>query len=188
MLSKTFFSLALPISLLILLFACQPTEEPAPQCDGSLAVSVSSVTDSPCGEESGQINVAATGGDGTYQFQLDGGEFGTSSNFEGITPGGYLIKVKDGNDCEAEIRTNVQSGVVFADVMNLIETNCAISNCHDGSNNRREDLSELTGIKNNASEIKSRINEKSMPPEDQDTLRQVDIDLLTCWIDDGTPE
>ncbi|MEM7374341.1 MAG: SprB repeat-containing protein [Bacteroidota bacterium] len=159
-----------------------------PQCDGSLAITVSSITDSPCGEEVGKITVSASGGAGGYQFQLNDGEFGSGNSFETVGAGAYVVKVKDANDCSADVNANVVSGIVYADVQTLIETNCAISNCHDGTNNRREDLTQLSVIRTNAADLKTRINERSMPPEDQDTLTQQEINQLSCWVTDGAPE
>ncbi|WP_437396087.1 T9SS type B sorting domain-containing protein [Flagellimonas lutimaris] len=43
-------------------------------------------------------NVTA-GGDGNFEYSLNGGPFGTSNVFTGLAPGDYTIDVRDGNDC-----------------------------------------------------------------------------------------
>ncbi|MBO0330890.1 T9SS type B sorting domain-containing protein [[Muricauda] lutisoli] len=40
-----------------------------------------------------------SGGDGNYEYSLNGGPFGTSNVFTGLGPGTYTIDVRDGNDC-----------------------------------------------------------------------------------------
>ncbi|MDF0714816.1 T9SS type B sorting domain-containing protein [Muricauda sp. 334s03] len=43
-------------------------------------------------------NVIA-GGDGNYEYSLNGGPFVTNNVFSGLTPGDYTIEVRDGNGC-----------------------------------------------------------------------------------------
>ena len=43
-------------------------------------------------------NVTA-GGDGNYEYSLNGGPFGTNNVFSGLAPGTYTIDVRDGNGC-----------------------------------------------------------------------------------------
>ncbi|MEC7769964.1 MAG: T9SS type B sorting domain-containing protein [Bacteroidota bacterium] len=40
-----------------------------------------------------------SGGDGNFEYSLNGGPFGTSNVFTGLGPGTYTIDVRDGNDC-----------------------------------------------------------------------------------------
>lgn len=40
-----------------------------------------------------------SGGDGNYQYSLNGGAFGTNNVFAGLTSGTYTIDVRDGNNC-----------------------------------------------------------------------------------------
>ena len=43
-------------------------------------------------------NVTA-GGDGNYQYSLNGGTFTASNSFSGLTPGTHTVVVRDGNNC-----------------------------------------------------------------------------------------
>ncbi|WP_433834502.1 T9SS type B sorting domain-containing protein [Flavobacterium anhuiense] len=56
------------------------------------------------GSNDGTIDVTADGGwPGTYQYKLDGPvsyEYGAEGHFENLTPGHYIITVKDSNECE----------------------------------------------------------------------------------------
>ncbi|WP_081894237.1 T9SS type B sorting domain-containing protein [Muricauda sp. MAR_2010_75] len=40
-----------------------------------------------------------SGGDGNYEYSLNGGPFGASNVFTGLGPGSYTIQVRDGNTC-----------------------------------------------------------------------------------------
>lgn len=40
-----------------------------------------------------------SGGDGNYQYSLNGGTFGAGNVFSGLAPGTHTVAVRDGNDC-----------------------------------------------------------------------------------------
>lgn len=167
---------------------CKPDEEPEPQCNGTLAVAVNTIVDTPCGEEKGSITVSASGGEGSYQFQLDGGSFQNEAIFNEVAQGDHTITVKDANDCVTDVQATVMTGVVFSDIVSIIKTNCAISGCHDGSNSRPNFKEDAT-IKSRASSIKDRTSNKVMPPSSSGiTLTDEEIALLACWADDGAPD
>jgi hypothetical protein len=51
------------------------------------------------GNSDGIIGVAASGGNGSYEFSFDGGSFSDVSRFESIEPGSHVITVRDQHDC-----------------------------------------------------------------------------------------
>ena len=51
--------------------------------------------------------VNAAGGDGSYQYRINGGPLGGSNTFSGLTPGTYAIEVVDGNDCRDTVTATV---------------------------------------------------------------------------------
>nr|WP_299487026.1 T9SS type B sorting domain-containing protein [uncultured Allomuricauda sp.] len=55
-----------------------------------------------------------SGGDGNYQYSLNGGAFGTNNVFAGLTSGTYTIDVRDGNNCtdSASITINPELSVI----------------------------------------------------------------------------
>ena len=54
------------------------------------------------GPGTGQIVATGSGGDGNYQYSLDGGAFQTSGTFSGLSDGTtYEIMVQDGEGCTA---------------------------------------------------------------------------------------
>ncbi|NAY91684.1 T9SS type B sorting domain-containing protein [Muricauda sp. JGD-17] len=55
-----------------------------------------------------------SGGDGNYEYSLNGGPFGASNIFSGLTPGTHTIDVRDGNNCTdtASITINPELSVI----------------------------------------------------------------------------
>jgi SprB repeat len=65
------------------------------------------VGDADCNQQNGFIQVAATGGTGSYQFKLNEEPFQDEKAFSGLGAGTYLITLKDGNTCEQAMSVNV---------------------------------------------------------------------------------
>ncbi|MBC5837501.1 T9SS type A sorting domain-containing protein [Flavobacterium muglaense] len=66
------------------------------------------------GGSDGQINITASGGTGTYQYQLDGGTLTSFTNetiptISGLSAGKHNIKVRDGNNCIGHTAANNES-------------------------------------------------------------------------------
>ncbi len=72
------------------------------------------------------------------------------------------------------------------DVNPIIQTNCAISGCHDGSStNGPGPLTSYDRIRDAASRIRTAVVDRTMPKGS--TLSTDDIRKIVCWIDSGTP-
>jgi len=63
----------------------------------------------------------------------------------------------------------------------IIESNCAISGCHNGS--QEPDLRSYAEIIRNKESIKTRTSDRSMPLGR--TLTQTQIDAISCWVQQG---
>ena len=58
------------------------------------------ITNVQCyGTPTGQIVAVTTGGVTPYQFNINGGVYGTSNTFSSLTPGTYIVHVTDNNNC-----------------------------------------------------------------------------------------
>lgn len=71
-----------------------------------------------------------------------------------------------------------------ADIKPIIETKCLLSGCH-GSSPSLPDWGVLSEVQAQAQDIKRRTRDRSMPATG--SLTQEQIDLITCWVDDGAP-
>ncbi|MEQ8243982.1 hypothetical protein [Fulvivirga sp.] len=143
------------------------------------------VNDSGCDTSNGAIHVSATGGEEPYLFSINGNTAQSSNIFTDLAPGDYAVSVKDQTGCEITQSVKVLSGVSFeSSIKSIIANNCAVSGCHNGS--RSPNLSTFASIQSNASRIKARTGNGSMPLGS--SLSQSQIDMITCWVDDGALE
>jgi len=79
---------------------CQSSSS-ATLTDPVVVTYTSSITDENCGATDGVILLTASGGNGTYQYSVDGGtNFQASNNFIGLVAGTYSIVVEDINGCQ----------------------------------------------------------------------------------------
>lgn len=149
--------------------------------DGVNASAVSSPSD--CINPDGTIQVTATDGITPYEYKLDNGTFQASPNFSGLAPDTYTVTVKDASGCEVEIATEIMSTVTFAAIRSLVQTNCATSGCHDGS--QAPDFRNDGNIVGQAARIRARTSARSMPPSGNGTLSNDQIANIVCWVNDG---
>lgn len=139
-------------------------------------------TDAGCKTNNGRIEAEALNGTPPYTFKLNAGAFQTGGTFTGLSSGAYTLTAKDASGCEASITLVVDSGISFAsDISSIIQTNCAISGCHAGT--QSPDFRVFKNIQDNAARIKTQTSTRAMPVGR--TLTQNEIDMIGCWVDDG---
>lgn len=149
---------------------------------------ITTVTASVCGEKTGGISVAASGGVAPYTYRLDSADFAAAAQFEQLAPGEYALTVRDADGCTALADARVPSGVSFeATIQELITTNCAVTGCHVAP--RVPNFTVADDIFAYADKIKERTGERSMPPSDSGRkLTDEQIAQIACWADDGAPD
>ncbi|WP_170827409.1 hypothetical protein [Roseivirga sp. 4D4] len=141
-------------------------------------------TESDCNVPGGTIQVTAADGVQPYEYKVDDGAFQASSNFSDLAPGAYAITVRDANGCEVELQAQVGSTVVFAEIRNIVQTNCAVSGCHNG--NISPDFRNDANILGRASRIQARTSSRTMPPATSGrSLSNEEIANIVCWVNDG---
>jgi large repetitive protein len=73
------------------------------------------VTQPPCQGASGSIEInSIAGGTGPYRVSLNGSSFQNKFLWEGLTPGSYLVTIKDNNGCIFSQTVNITSGGVVS--------------------------------------------------------------------------
>jgi len=139
---------------------------------------------SGCGTSQGSITILASGGDEPYTFSINGNIPQSDNTFSGLDRGSYNVVVTDDSGCDISQSVEISSGISYETTIKpIIETNCAISNCHNG--NVSPDLRTFDIIKSRAERIKARTANRSMPRGR--TLTDAQIDQIACWVDDGAP-
>jgi hypothetical protein len=170
---------------------CIGTLLPSPSIvnpNSDLSVSASSQSDTDCLTNNGTVSLTPSGGTAPYTYRFGNSVvFADSPEFNGIAPGNYIVTVKDAEGCTAGTSVTVgrgDTGISWSgEIQSIINTNCAITNCHNGS--RSPNLSTLTGVQNNRNQIRIVVNNRTMPPASRPDLSGEQIQKIVCWIDDG---
>lgn len=141
---------------------------------------------SGCGTADGTIALTVTGGQEPYWFSLNGGATQTENTFSGLAAGEYSVHINDQGSCETNLSLDLTSGISFKeDIFPIIELNCAIADCHDGSDVALPDWTVFTTVQSLAGTIKLRTSNETMPPPGSPDLTPSQIQAIACWVDDG---
>src|SRR5690606_19101126 len=160
-------------------------------CEASVSLSVNNKegvnltlesTEAGCGGSEGTITASPDGGEGPYEYSIDGGAFQSTAVFANLSNGEYVVSIRDQTACETSQTIRVNSGISFAaSIQPIITNSCAINDCHNG--NQFPDFRVFKNIKDNAANIKKLTGDGTMP--DEGTLTRQQIDQIACWVDDG---
>ncbi len=163
-------------------------------CRGELTVSVNNrdgvnmnvtATEASCGATDGRLRAEVSGGEAPFRFRLNGGATQSTGVYNALAPGEYEVSVEDASGCTVTQRVEVRSGIAFATIQPIIETNCAVSGCHNGS--VAPNFTSVATIQDRAARIKARTSAKTMPPPSSGrTLTEAQIEQLACWVDGNT--
>jgi len=139
------------------------------------------IVDTVCGENQGSILVTASGAVGDVEFKINDEDFQSSNSFQNLPQGGYTVISRDDSGCEIEQEVDIKTGVTFGNVDLIVQTNCAVDGCHNGS--QAPDLRGANNIIGSAGRIKQRTSNGTMPPGGG--LTDQEIATIACWVDDG---
>lgn len=149
---------------------------------GGVEIASVATVDAGCSTINGSIVINATNGSPPYTYQVDDGTGQANNAFSNLSAATYSVKVTDSDGCDFTQEVLVSSGISFStSITSIISNNCAISGCHAGD--QFPDFRVFANIQENASRIKQRVTNKSMPIGR--TLTQTQIAQIVCWIDDG---
>ena len=160
-------------------------------CRGTLEVTVRNkegvnisfqTTAAGCKESNGTITVEAFNGVEPYEYKIGNSSYSSANTFTDLAHGDHTVVVRDNSGCELAQTVKVKSGISYsASVDTIIETNCVVSGCHNGS--QFPDFRNFNNIQANAAQIKTLTGNRTMP--ENGSLTQAEIDLIACWVDDG---
>ena len=142
------------------------------------------LTNAGCATNEGMVEVIADSGTPPYTYRLDAGTPQSLNVFSSLSSGDYLVEVMDALNCKFDVNLFLPSGVSYQQsVAPIMMNSCAVTGCHDGSNSTLPDFTQFGQVQANASMIKARTQNGTMPPNG--SLSQSEIDLIACWVDDG---
>ncbi|WP_373522506.1 hypothetical protein [Aquiflexum sp.] len=103
-----------PLLGLLIIFAfisCSEADDPVSvDCSiSNLTVEFTYTDPTSCSAKDGSIIPVVSGGNGPYQFNLDGQQFQSISRFENLGPGIYQMNVKDQSGCERSVSVLLKS-------------------------------------------------------------------------------
>jgi hypothetical protein len=143
-----------------------------------------------CNQPNGSVTISGTGGKSPYIYLFGSGAFSSTNVFTSLKHGIYNAIVKDANDCQQAISITIPrgaTGVSYAnEISPILTVTCNLPSCHDAGSGGRN-WTTYDNVKANATNIKTRTGNKSMPIGSGPTLTQKQIDLIACWADDGAP-
>jgi hypothetical protein len=91
-------------------YAC--TNEVLPEVETCItppALNLLSESDASCSQNTGNIEVAGSGGAGEYEYSIDGNTFQPEGIFSALAAGTYTITVRDANGCTNTVEAQVQN-------------------------------------------------------------------------------
>ena len=151
------------------------------------AITNVSTFDAGCGEKNGSIAVTASGGSGTLLYKLVGGDYSESPMFSNLEAGEYTIVIKDENDCEFMAEAFVPNGTPFSSIRAVLNQSCAVSGCHVAGTGLINLTSNSTVVDNSNSIVTNIVNGNMPPRTSSQSISQEEIDLISCWVNDGSP-
>ncbi|GJM30892.1 MAG: hypothetical protein DHS20C17_35270 [Cyclobacteriaceae bacterium] len=187
-------------ALIFLLSNCSDDEgvtPPVVDCNATGPSISLSTTTTNCGEDDGSIEINITGGTGVLDVTLDPQplDFNFANNtFTDLEPGTYTIEVTDADQCATSetIEVGIAGGGVsyINDVDPIVQTNCAVPNCHDGSNAGLPNFTDFSQLQSRANNqpggVRQRVKTGDMPRSG--SLDAAEIATLLCWIDEGAQD
>jgi hypothetical protein len=201
-----YFLLFLSItSLSVVIYSCSKgeggsTTPPPDPCAGVTVSVTATVTNAATGQSNGSIAASATGGSG-FTFNINNGAFQSSGTFNNLAAGNYTIVAKNSNNCTGSAQFTVSTssagacsgtaGPLFTAVKSIVQTNCAVSGCHDAQTNQSGiNFSVECTIVAQAASIKARAVDQAgtatqMPPPPRAALSVADRQKITEWVAAG---
>ncbi len=156
--------------------------------NSTLDATIKATVDTGCLAHNGSLKVTASEGSTPYQYQLNKNGFGSASTFLNLSAGSYSVSVKDSKGCIKTISASVnvgESSVSYAnDIAPLLTTYCTLPSCHSVGTGR--DWTTYDNVKANATNIKARTGNRSMPQQGSPALTQNQIDVIACWVNSGS--
>ena len=88
-------------------------------------------TSGGCNGNTGSITATGAGGVSPYTFALNAGTYSATNTFTGLAAGTYTVRVKDANNCTAQVSVTISSSSLLA--ITTMQTNVLCNGASTGS-------------------------------------------------------
>lgn len=105
--SNTFENLGLGTYTLLVQGMQGCTDMISVDIEGTAELAITNLNVIPCGESGNTIEAIVSGGNGAYQYSLDGVSFQEANLFEQLTPGSFTVYVQDSDGCTTQESGNI---------------------------------------------------------------------------------
>ena len=108
---------------------CISTQQITINGPGAPQIQIEVQHESCSGNNNGQISIAVAGGDGPFQYSIDGGEtFQTSPVFSDLSPGIYTVVVQDAQGCQYSQIINIEGAEALSANFTIGNSSCGYDN------------------------------------------------------------
>jgi len=174
--------------LALFMVACGEDDIPSDPCANPIVITVDT-SNSQADTPTGSVTISTTGGNAGKTYALNSGTAAQSSNvFNDLAIGSYTVLVVDAEGCSANftfVIDEVLSASFASDIEPIIQSRCATSGCHVAGGSAPFTLNGYAEISARAVRIKVRSEAGTMPPSGSPGLSQLQVDLISAWVDAG---
>ena len=172
--------------LFFIVSSCNKTDTPDPCLGANFNIQVLK-TEAIGSSNNGSISITNPTGD-TISYSLNSGAFQPSPTFTNLSPGNYIITIKNQKGCTDTAQTTILNyGLKYALVKQLVLGYCGP--CHlNGTFNGSKNFDFDAGIVSSWDRIKARAVDNiptRMPESPNAALTAVDKQKITDWINAG---
>ena len=182
--------------IILIIAACGSSgggdDQPDP-CATPINISISNVVAATEGQSDGSFTASATGGNGGFQFSIDGSNFQASGAFSNLAAGDYTVTVRDSEGCSNTAQVTIEDGEAPApsfanDVLPIMQARCATAGCHVSGGNAPFVIEGFGDVQPRAAAIRARVAGRTMPPAGAPTLTDAQIQTIVAWVDGGAQD
>lgn len=174
----------------LFIVSCGGDDAPSDPCAIPIIITVET-SNSQVDTPTGSVTISTTGGNAGKTYALNSGTAQSSNVFNNLAIGSYTVVVVDAEGCSANLTfviDEVLSASFASDIEPIIQTRCATSGCHVAGGSAPFTLNGYAEISARAVRIKVRSEAGTMPPSGSPGLSQLQVDLISAWVDAGADD
>lgn len=164
-------------------------EAPDP-CAKLITITISDVIEATQGQSDGGFTATATGGNGDFQYSIDGVTLHNLGTFSNLAAGDYTVVARDNRGCVKSMLVVIEEGDApissFAnEVFPIMQARCATAGCHVSGGNAPFVIEGYDDVQPRAALIRTRVAEGTMPPSGATALSDAEVRAIVSWVDGG---